>query len=335
LLELSGKYLNTVSLNGHYRSRSMELIDFSNRYFYSGHLKLLPDKQAVENVLPALVYEKIEGQWENQTNPAEAERVVQLVLALITTLPGKSIGIVTFNMPQQMLIMDRLESEAAQLGITVPSSLFVKNIENVQGDEKDIILFSTGYAPDKKGKMSMQFGSLNVSGGENRLNVAITRAREKIIIVSSIWPEDLRLQGIKNQGPKLLRAYLEYAREVSAGNFKPFTPEPEKQNADWYLRSALMRWNEEGEKTFNFIPQQLPFADLMLGSEGKPQGIILTDDSLYYQSFTAKEPHVYTPYLLKQKHWTYLRVFSRNWWTDRDKVEHELAKYMYQLSEKE
>jgi hypothetical protein len=335
LLELSGKYLNTVSLRGHYRSRSMELIDFSNRHFYSGHLKLLPDKKAVDNVQPSIVYEKIDGRWENQTNPAEAESVVQLVLRLITTSPGKDIGVVTFNMPQQMLILDKLEKEAAQSGITIPSALFVKNIENVQGDEKDIILFSTGYAPDKKGKMSMQFGSLNVAGGENRLNVAVTRAREKIIIVSSIWPEDLRLQGIKNEGPKLLRAYLQYARDVSAGNFKPFTPEPEKQNADWYLRSALIRWNSEEEKSFNLATQQLPFADLIVGRKDKPEGIILTDDSLYYQSFTAKEPHVYTPHLLKQKNWTYLRLFSRSWWMDREKVEHELAKYVYQLGAQE
>lgn len=331
LLELSGKYLNTVRLNGHYRSRSMELIDFSNRHFYSGNLKLLPDRRTVENPEPAMVYDKIDGWWENQSNPAEAEHVVQLVLGLLSSSPEKEIGIVTFNMPQQMLILDRLEDEATQAGVALPASLFVKNIENVQGDEKDIIIFSIGYAPDKKGKLSMQFGSLNVAGGENRLNVAVTRAREKIIIVASIWPEDLRLQGIKNEGPKLLRSYLEFAREVSAGKFVPATPQPEKQNAEWYLQATLVRWCQMEQKPYDLRTQHFPFADLVVMKDGKPEGLVFTDDSLYTQSFTAKEPHVYTPLLLKQKHWTYLRVFSRNWWTDRDKVEHELAKYVYRL----
>src|SRR5690606_15596317 len=112
----------------------------------------------------------------NNTNQAEADQVVQRVMELLAVDPTKTIGVVTFNAPQQTLILDLLEERFATEGKEVPSSLFVKNIENVQGDEKDIIIFSVGYAPDKRKRMNMQFGSLNMAAGENRLNVAVTRA---------------------------------------------------------------------------------------------------------------------------------------------------------------
>jgi DNA polymerase IIIc chi subunit len=333
LLELCSKYLETVHLQGHYRSKAIELIDFSNRHFYSGELRVLPDKKISDLRQPAIEYHKIDGMWENQTNPLEAEEVARKVLDLIREFPDKEIGVVTFNMPQQMLIMDMLESEAATSGLTLPSSSFVKNIENVQGDEKDIIIFSIGYAPDKKGKLNMQFGSLNVVGGENRLNVAVTRARERVIIVSSLWPEALRIDDSKNEGPKLLRHYLEYAREVAAGNFSPAVLSTKPQNPAWYLQHHMVQWSEQTPTSLSFVPQLLPFADVVLNRDKKHEGIILTDDSLYFRALTAKEPHVYTPQLLALKNWTYLRVFSRNWWTDREKVLHEVAKYMYQLNE--
>lgn len=95
-------------------------------------------------------------------------------------------------------------------------SIFVKNIENVQGDERDIIIFSVGYAKNSEGKVSVNFGSLSQDGGENRLNVAISRAKRKVYVVQSIEPEELKVEGTLNRGPKLFRNYLEYARSVSA-----------------------------------------------------------------------------------------------------------------------
>ena len=192
LLELSKRYLSSVHLQGHYRSQTIELIDFSNEFFYEGRLQLLPHRDILNQAEPAIQYCKVEGVWENHTNTVEAELIVEKVFQILQQHPDKEIGIVTFNAPQQMLVLDLLEAEAAKTGKIIPPSLFVKNIENVQGDEKDIIIFSIGYAPDKKGKMSMQFGSLNAAGGENRLNVAVTRAREKIILVTSIWPEQTK-----------------------------------------------------------------------------------------------------------------------------------------------
>lgn len=330
LLELSSKYLETTHLRGHYRSKSLELIDFSNRHFYNSKLQLLPDKRVLDLDEPAIEYRKVEGLWENQTNPEEAQQVVDVVMRYIREYPEKDIGVVTFNLSQQMLIMDLLDEA---LGQSLPTSIFVKNIENVQGDEKDIIIFSIGYAPDKSKKLSMQFGSLNVAGGENRLNVAVTRAREKVIIVSSIWPEELRVQGIQNDGPKLLKQYLEYGREVSEGRFKSAVNEGNTHNPDWYLRSAIIRWSVAEKTSLTFESGRMPSADITVTKSSKPEGIILTDDVLYEQMYSIKDAHVYTPQLLEQKHWTHLRVFSRNWWMDRERVQHELTRYIYHLNQ--
>src|SRR5690349_16138037 len=159
LLDLAKRYLPTVHLQGHYRSKSLELIDFSNRHFYEGRLQLLPDRNVLNRQEPAIEYQQVDGIWEDNTNMKEAEAVVERLVSLLTADADKEIGVVTFNSPQQNLILDLVEERFAKDGLAIPPSLFVKNIENVQGDEKDIIIFSVGYAPDKRKKMNMQFGS--------------------------------------------------------------------------------------------------------------------------------------------------------------------------------
>lgn len=330
LLELSERYLPTVQLQGHYRSQSLALIDFSNQFFYGGNLKLLPDRIVANDSQPPIEFRKVTGHWENQTNPQEAQSVVRYVLDCIKKYPGQEIGVITFNAPQQMLLMDLVEEAALREDIRLPESLFIKNIENVQGDERDIIIFSIGYAPDKDGKMNMQFGSLNVAGGENRLNVAITRARKKVVIISSIAPEELKIQGVKNEGPKLLKKYLEFSRNVSEGNYRFKDHATDIHSSDWYLSKQLLNWKTDGKVTFS--THALPFADIVLHQESNQLAVLLTDDHLYYSSATVKQPHVYTPALLAQKNWAYCRVFSRSWWMDREKVENELAKFIYQIT---
>ncbi|HEX9956265.1 MAG TPA: AAA domain-containing protein, partial [Fibrella sp.] len=145
LLDLAAQYLPQVSLTGHYRSRSLDLIAFSNEHFYNNTLTLLPDFTEVNNPEPGIHYMNVKGQWINTTNPVEAAAVLSLIDKLQTDLPGRSIGVVTFNFQQQQLIQELLETSAG----AVPRAVrFVKNIENVQGDECDVIIFSVGYAPD-------------------------------------------------------------------------------------------------------------------------------------------------------------------------------------------
>lgn len=326
LLDLAERYFQRTYLQGHYRSQSPELIDFSNRHFYEGRLKLLPDRNIINKEEPAIEFIKVDGTWENNMNRAEAAAVVNKVLYYLKEFPGLELGVVTFNAPQQMLIMDILEDEAAKSGTPLPVSLFVKNIENVQGDEKDIIIFSVGYAPDAKGKMAMQFGSLNARGGENRLNVAITRAREKVVIISSIWPEQLRTDDSKNRGPKLLRSYLEFAREVQKGEFIPQLHFEVTQSDNWYLKTKLKQWGEQKFPELTFDINALPLADICFRENKRYLGVILTDDESYLSSLSAKDVYAYTQEQLAKKHWDHRMIYSRNFWLDREKVENELIR---------
>ncbi len=336
LLELSGRHLPAVRLCGHYRSRSLELIEFSNTHFYQGTLRALPDKLALDRQQPVIEYLKLDGVWENQTNEAEADKVVELIGRYLDHQPELSLGVVTFNMPQQQLILDKLEQFTGARVAAIPESLFVKNIENVQGDERDVIIFSIGYAPDKRGRLSLQFGSLNMQGGENRLNVAVTRAREKIIVVASVWPEDLKADTVKNEGPKLLQAYLSYARDVAQGRFVPDKLKGAVHHPDWYLSphlQAVKEWITAGDVQIDGT--SLPFADLTVMTGTKPLGVLQVDDSSYQQALTVKEPHVYLPAILRKKHWSSYRIFSRNWWNNREEAMQSLNRFIYQITREE
>lgn len=145
---------------------------------------------------------------------------------ILINQPGKTVGIITFNSKQQSKIQDQIDKLVSEdeefssvynqmLTRDLDERVFVKNIENVQGDERDIILFSIAYAKNEEGKVYNRFGMLNQKGGENRLNVAVTRAKEGITVVSSIEPEELNVANTSQMGPKLLKAYLKYVRAVS------------------------------------------------------------------------------------------------------------------------
>ena len=137
--------------------------------------------------------------------------------------------------------------------------------------------------------MAMQFGSLNAAGGENRLNVAVTRAREKIILITSISPEQLKVAEIKNEGPKLLRKYLEYAREVDMRKYIPKTSHRLNHAADWYLSRRLQQWCTERLPEFSFDINSLPFTDMCVRHSDQYLGAILTDDARYFSSLSAKD----------------------------------------------
>jgi superfamily I DNA and/or RNA helicase len=326
LLDLSAQHLMQVHLRGHYRSQSLELIDFSNTHFYDGKLSLLPDKHILDRREPAIDYIKVDGRWEKQTNHREAKEVVQLVERLIAESPDKTIGIVTFNVKQQDLIMDMLEEKSVDEGFEIPGHLFVKNIENVQGDERDIIIFSIAYAPDDSGRMQHHFGSLNIEKGENRLNVAVTRAKEKIVVVASIMPQQLVVDEARNEGPRLLRKYLEYARQVSSGGFKPHLAPREDRRTDWYLKHKLKGLVFEQTNTFE-ICEEMPFADLTVKNGNGYLGLILTDDEPYHQSISIKDMHVYTPFTLAAKHWKFMGFYSRDYWYDKERIKENLLKF--------
>ncbi len=330
LLNLADKYLMQLHLRGHYRSKTLELIEFSNQYFYQRKLRLLPDPTVVNSGEKSIEYIKVDGIWEDNTNDDEANEVVSLVQTILKSAPEKEIGIVTFNAKQQGLILDKLEEEFISQNTPIPDTLFVKNIENVQGDEKDVIIFSTAYAPDKKGKLNLRFGPLNVEGGENRLNVAITRAREKIYIVSSIMPQQLHVDDTKNIGPKLLKKYLEYAYNVSNGTFMMPESVAYQQGKKWYLSEVI---KSQGQQDPHIqLSRELPFADLTVRIDDQYAGLILTDDQLYHDAISVKEVHVYKPMTLTRKNWRFKTFYSREQWLKPDETKEKLNIFLSSLS---
>ena len=223
----------------HYRSKYRELIAFSNAAFYGNHLSVpvRHPENVIQNIRPIEVI-RVDGIYANQTNRKEAERVVELLAEKWSASERPSIGVVTFNAKQADLIEDALaeradndpafrqalaqERERQQGGEDM--SFFVKNVENVQGDERDMIIFSSTFGRDEEGAFRRQFGLLSQTGGERRLNVAITRAREKIILVTSLPINEIS-DGLSNrQGPKnsrdYLQAYFEYASKISDGSLE-------------------------------------------------------------------------------------------------------------------
>lgn len=217
-------------LSWHYRSQDESLIAFSNAHYYEGRLSSFPapTRGAAD---PAINGHGINRVGVNgtflrsgkgkalRTNPEEANAILGELLRRFDAAPTgtmPSIGVVTFNLQQRALIESLIRDTAdprltAALETTTGDGLFVKNLENVQGDERDVILFSTAFSVNEKGVLPLNFGPLNLNGGERRLNVAITRARRQVIIYSSFEPSQLRAEDTSSQGIKHLRAYLDVA----------------------------------------------------------------------------------------------------------------------------
>lgn len=239
ILNLAAAVLPASRLEVHYRSTYSQLIQFSNEAFYAGKLSVasrhteaqIRQAKPIEVIFADTLYEK-------QTNPGEAERVVQLLkdiwLGREETGRRPTIGVATFNLKQADLITDLLEKEARineQFKAILQSeydreengedlSFFVKNLENVQGDERDYIIFSTTFGKNREGKFVRNFGKLGQFGGERRLNVAVTRAKEKVIVVTSMPISEISdfITGRRtaSSARDYLQAYLEYAARCSA-----------------------------------------------------------------------------------------------------------------------
>ena len=239
LLQLGRSVLPTAMLQIHYRSAYRELIGYSNGAFYKNNLNV-PARHPDDEVRRAKPIEviRIDGVYQAQTNAAEAEAVVETLARLWAVPPAErpSVGVVSFNRKQADLIEEAIEKRAAddpdflsalqrerdrqQAGEDM--GFFVKNVENVQGDERDVIIFSTTFGRDTHGTFKRVFGVLGQSGGERRLNVAVTRARTKIILLTSMPVKDvsdwLAAGRLPDKPRDYLQAYLDYASKVSSGD---------------------------------------------------------------------------------------------------------------------
>ena len=204
----------------------------------------------------------------------------------------------------------------------------MKNIENVQGDERDVIIFSITYAADAKGQVRLQFGSLNADGGENRLNVAVTRAREKVIVVSSLMPNELNTDQTKNDGPKLLKKYLDYAWKVSQKQWTPHLPKYDDHHVDWFLRNKLQESDFHTYKEFT-LAKELPFADLSVRKGRTYTGLIITDDERYYEALSPKQIYGFQHFHLIMKNWPHVRFHSREYWLDKEETKEKMRRFLF------
>jgi hypothetical protein len=238
LLTLARTRCAHAGLAWHYRCRHEALIAFSNHALYGGGLLTIPATASRDSRSPLRWVSVADGTYDAGENKREAERVVDVVHELLQRSPRPSIGVITFNLRQRKAVLDAIETRCARdddfLGRWSEASThesmderpFVKNLEQVQGDERDVIVFSLGHAPQerrKKGSGSLEryvparFGPLGQRGGERRLNVAISRAKSECTVVASFEPQHLTVATSKNEGPKLFKQFLEFAHHMHHG----------------------------------------------------------------------------------------------------------------------
>ncbi|MBD8467819.1 DUF3320 domain-containing protein [Plantibacter sp. CFBP 8798] len=220
-------------LSWHYRSQDESLIAFSNHHYYDSQLSSFPAPFAGAGAGDGgvaghgLAFVRLDGQFERggrgkslRTNPVEAQAIVEEISRRFEASPDEtpSLGVITFNAQQRTLIEDLLRDSAdprVALALDEQDGLFVKNLENVQGDERDTILFSIAFSANEKGVIPLNFGPLTRAGGERRLNVAVTRARRQVVLFASFDPSELRAEQTSSIGIKHLKAYLELAQRGS------------------------------------------------------------------------------------------------------------------------
>jgi superfamily I DNA and/or RNA helicase len=215
--------LGSRMLEWHYRSRDPSLIRVSNREFYKDGL-ILPPSPLQNDPAYGLAFTRVAGAYDRsgkRDNRLEGAAIVKRVVEHAAATPSFSLGIVTFSSAQRNLITELLEYERRQdrtldefLREGGSEDVFVKNIENVQGDERDVILVSVGYGPTEPGARltNMNFGPVNGEGGERRLNVLFTRARLRCEVFASFDPGDIDLTKVSKEGPRVLKRFLEFAK---------------------------------------------------------------------------------------------------------------------------
>lgn len=343
LLDLAKYKYKDVMLQYHYRSKYEELIAFSNHAFYDGKLIVSPNVASPESS-PIEVHKIEDGMWINTANRKEAEHCVKLIKQIFAERKkNETIGIITFNSHQHDMVEDCIDEEcardkdfeAAMARERVrkedgeDKSLFVKNIENVQGDERDIIIFSVGFAKNEQGKIFRNFGWLNNEGGENRLNVAISRAKKKIHIVTSITPSELDVTGLKNQGPAYLKKYLEYCFAVSDGNVDLTRTILDSLTENVHLsdfygndtpfeEEVFAKLKERGLDVYANVGIGGYCIDFAVKKDGAFVLGIECDFNLYKDDTSTRERDFHRQKYLESRGWKIYRLWSSEWWKNPD-----------------
>ena len=332
ILDICSTSFAQKRLKWHYRSRYEQLISFSNKNFYDNDLVTFPSSKKDAKGI-GVDYYHVDGTFDRKTktNRAEAEKIVDLVFNNIEKYPERSLGVVAFSISQQNLI-DKLISKRRRLD---PSKeeffksdkiepFFVKNLETVQGDERDTIIFSIAYAKDEQGKLLLNFGPVNREGGERRLNVAITRAKHNVIVVSSMHGYDIDLSRTKSVGARLLSEYLDYAengeitleREESGNAFENRSNDFINEVKDFLTSNGYTVDIEVGCSSFkiDLAVKHPRLQDYVLAIE--------CDGATYRASKNTRDRDRLRQEVLERMGWKYYRIWSTDWFRNK-KVEQE------------
>ncbi len=330
LEECIGANLPTMKLSWHYRSRHESLIAFSNYRYYDGDLVTFPspvtnDRAVSFNHVP-------NGQYERggaRTNKLEAKALVADLVGKLKSPrfreSGLTIGVVTFNAEQQTLIENLLDDERRKDPSIEPYFLetqtepvFVKNLESVQGDERDIMYFSITYGPGIDGSMPMNFGPLNQQGGERRLNVAITRARQELRVFGSFQPEQMDLSRTQALGVRDLKHFLEFADrgaralgEAVVGSIGDFDSLFEKSVSATLAEKGWILHSQVGVSAF-----RIDLGVVDPDAPGRYLAGVECDGATYHRSATARDRDKLREQVLRGLGWEILRIWSTDWWID-------------------
>jgi len=317
-------------LRWHYRSRREGLIAFSNRHFYGGELVTFPSADDAADGAVRLV-RLTDGLFRDGANEPEARRVADLVVDHARASPDASLGVIAFSQRQQNRILDELEVRRKRhpeledfFREDRPERFFVKNLENVQGDERDIIIFSIGYARDENGKFTLHFGPVNKAGGWRRLNVAFTRARRRIEFVSSIKAGDIG--ETRTEGVRHLKRYLDYAARGVKALAIPVNDaggDAESPFEEEVLR-VVRGWG------FDAVPQVGTAGyriDIGVRHPERPGQYVLgieCDGAMYHSSRVARDRDRLRQQVLEDLDWRLHRIWGTAWYRNRTAEEARL-----------
>jgi very-short-patch-repair endonuclease len=313
-------------LRWHYRSRHHSLIAFSNHEFYQGDLIIFPSAYHDDPSLGVKHHFVLDGVFENGRNPREAAVVVEAVLEHMREHPAESLGVVTLNFEQRELVEElldrRLRDDPAAIAYQEKmkggqETLFVKNLENVQGDERDVIFISTTYGPDVRGNQFQRFGPINGASGHRRLNVLFTRAKNRTVVFSSLDPDRIQTTANSPWGLRALKQYLIFARTGILQQPDDSLDQPTND----FERSVGTVLKEKG---YDVVPQVGVagfFIDLGVKHPAKPGAFLLgveCDGASYHSGRSARDRDRLRQEILVNLGWKIHRVWSTDWFKSRD-----------------
>lgn len=325
VLDLAQLTLNKRLLRWHYRSRHPALIQFSNKEFYNGELVIFPSP-VDENDRYGITFEHVpNGIFAEHVNVVEAQKVASAAVEHLRAHPGRSLGVVAMNLNQK----EQIEAEVERLLKNDPLVLqvaedrdhksepfFVKNLENVQGDERDVIIISMTYGPSaSEGKVPQRFGPINQDAGWRRLNVLFTRAKERMIVFSSMRADDILLADSPARGPAALKAFLKFAESGRDGRATPTT-----RDMDSDFEAAVVEALElMGHNCVTQLGVAGFFIDIAVRDPDKPEEYLLgieCDGASYHSTKSARDRDRLRQDILEDLGWQIERVWSMDWFQD-------------------